>query len=440
LQQVIADLYIAYDDPVCGFKPPFHLKWVIGLGNAESSGERPVPTHPIDLLVVDNDGRTVFDSREATSYHVQPWGSRIQVVQWVDGNEIGRLAYFTTLESEDDFNAIPLIYFPTQSVLQPRTIQRNMPRLSSIRVGLDEFSETPIDLVAGYNVRLEVRKPTPVDGQRRRTQIVVHGEPGAGLGRYSNCDDVDPILRRLGGATATPAGDFYLDGDNCYRINVPITGTTGNEATTVPNTVEINQHCRPCRSCDDMIETYKALASLWDRNDDSIETLHGVRDDLQTAIDQWEAQKACREAYPISIFGVATCPCLVSVAVGFCNMSDENLQDVTLSINFSTDAETGAEGAVLCGSSVVSTGQRGGSFSNTQVPGTWPNYSVFWSCVDKGGSATVKMSLQFTSCLSLQPLLVTAQASTSSGLTFSPVQFTLTLVPASTDGSCGSCQ
>lgn len=443
LQRVVADLYVSYDDPVCSFQPPFSLDWAIGLGTAPTPPEllplQPIPTHPIDLRIRDAADRTVFDTRTATSYHVQPWGTHLQVVQWVANGNVARLAYFTAFPTETDYEDVPLFFKPSQSVLQPRTTQRNMPKLNSVRVGLQKLSETPIELIAGYNMRLEVRNPTAVDGQRRRTQIAVHGEPGAGLGRYSNCDDVDPPIRSIGGQAANPAGDFTLTGDGCYRVNVPILGTVGDVVTIVPHALEINQHCQPCRSCDDLIAAYGSLTRTWEANDAVLTTLYGVRDDLSAAITLWDAQKACREGRPISIAAIATCPCLVSVAIGFCNAGPK-INDLSLAINFNSAATAPSGGAVLCGSSVKNSGDRGGGFTTAQIPGVWPNYTAFWPCVAAGGSATLKMNLQFASCASLQPLTITVSGSTSAGVTYSPVSYTVQLIAPGSDGSCGSCQ
>jgi hypothetical protein len=111
VRYLLADFQLDYPDPadydsaVEAFKPPFRLAWMYGFGcdpstipansssslseslGSESTDEfPPIPTHGIDIVVFDDDGRTVFDSTTAEDFTARDWGPRLRIYNWGASN------------------------------------------------------------------------------------------------------------------------------------------------------------------------------------------------------------------------------------------------------------------------------------------------------------------------------------------------------------------
>lgn len=442
LTRIVADLYLGYEDAGCEFVRPFRIKWLAGFGPAVVArpGGVPAPVWPFDMAIVDANDAVVFSTVTATSFTETPWGDRFFVMEWRNGRDILRVARYAKSESLLFWNTIETYIVPTLSTLHERSLDRRPPRLTGVLVG-EDLLDAHIEFVSGYNVSLAIEEAEVADGGRRVTRVTINGVPNAGMGLFPGCEDTDSYIRTINGQRADDNGDFFFDGDGCFRV-APLTlalveDDEVNYASVTAHNLHISQDCEPCCSCVLFANVYRVIQNQDTRQRGILATMMGVIDVHTANLERWNIQRECRLDQPLKITASPQCPCILNLSVAFCNYEDDCLADLRLDVDVATTGEMPDGGPLVCGTENISSGIRGGDYSATGLLGGYPNYRVYWAKVDPGGAAILKFSLKFD-CEAGDTVTITARAYRGITLAVTEEQ-TFTLLPLPASGACGSC-
>ena len=309
---IVLDSYLSYSDDNCAFTLPFYL------------GLRPTaysPSATFDVRVRDAVGNTVFS------------GSVTSVVAWDATRFIGEVtvddSVLRLVIHSPCFDAMTLnTWVDATHALDSRTYERLPKRLRSVRVGLSAYQED-LQLVAGYNLQLEQRAVTSVEGGRYRQQIYLDGVAGAGIGRLPGCDPEDQPVRLINQVGPDAFGNFNIEFSDCYRAQRQATVDYGAEtpvATFASSTARSGLHvfndCRACYDCSYFVRTYRGLKVVWDDYATIATTAESVRNQLQLNIDRWNAAADCRGSNTLQTLFTAEPECRFFVGASYCNYSN----------------------------------------------------------------------------------------------------------------------
>ena len=150
LDHLIGDLYLNYVDNDCSASMPFSIEWLQGFGT--ESAVNPVGSvHTYDMKIVDADGNTVFDSRNADVFKTTPWGDNSGdfaiVAEWVNTTTgvILRAVIYTAWMAEEDARDWPVYFEPEAGTIDPRTLERLPPYVSQLAIINDLTDESEDD-------------------------------------------------------------------------------------------------------------------------------------------------------------------------------------------------------------------------------------------------------------------------------------------------------
>jgi len=393
---ILADLYLAYVESSSPYALPLRVAWMYGFGDQVVSPPAgyPTPAHDRDLLIVDDLGRTVFDSTQAEDYFEDAWGSHYRIIEWRNGRQILRVVQRLGSAANTDQ------YLTPAAVINARAIKRIRPQLTGLLVNEQLVDAAEIVLAAGYNMRLDVERLPVVEGRKRVTRITLNAIPGEGEGRFPECSGDNRYLRSLMGQRPDGRGHLVLSGDECYRVTVPYEVVDG-VAQVTPHTLKIVNDCTPCADCNDHIRVYRAVSNIHDQQAATYVQLDETRAAHQENIARWNAQKACREQRNQRLVVVSQEGGVVAVAGAFSNTTEECLWDVEFRFTF----------RVLNGGSPVPPANRqpnlvagsthaGGTNLDGTVPyslgGTWPAWFTRYDQVASGDTNFVRFGLTFT--------------------------------------------
>lgn len=452
LSPLVADAYLAYPDDSCAFEHPFRIGMLYGFGtntNAVPAGYNEA-THDYDVVIVDANDETVFDSTLLSDDRVlaRYWSDRLLVIEWKGDEAVCRVAVFTSRGPNDVEVPFEIYVAPDDGHLDDRTLERLPNRVRSIRVGLTKVRGTDIELRGGYNTNV-VLGDTVTNGRRLQTPITISGSPGDGDGRFSDCDEQLPYIYRITGTQPDAHGNLALDVTDCYRLEQPHTISDGTAILT-PATLQLFNGCGPCSDCDDFVRVYEAVRKLYDRFLAIGARAEAVRDQYAANKARWDEESSCRRNNRLRIAVSTVCPCFVSLAVGYCNSTDDTecLTDLQLRIDISGGAVID-NGSADCGRS-YRTGNVTGDCPPASVScdedatkilpyplgGTWPNMTMDWQQIRPNGMAVGSIQLELPDCTgSSDEITITLSAYRNDVLHAGPIS---TVVPLSgpTDGSC----
>lgn len=439
LNNLIADLYLTYEDPTCQFVRPFHIAWIYGFGITQvpNPGGFPNPTHTSDMIVRDALGQTVFDSTTATFYSVQPWGNRFRVHEWRKGRDILRAVQFTAFGENDTPVDFPTYIVPTEAILHERTLEQIVHRLVKLRVGLQEFELSDVEFVGGYNVEIIVEQGNVEEGERRTNLLTFDAAPGGGLGKFPGCDDVEQVIRTLNNVRPTDGGHFSLDGDGCYRIQRPATlvssGPPPLYSLTDSNALQIFMDCGPCCSCDDFVNVYRALTNVRETLNDLRIRSEDARDQHQANIDRWDEAKECRENNALQGTLLAICGCRAAIGVQYCNLTDQCIGGA-MKFTFAFSTLLLPLGSGILNGSVFKQETTDTTFHNDILYGSWPNFSLIFSKgMNPGTSIRGRFDTAFASCVAGSSVVLTVKVFNGGNLRATRVLSLSEMVP-----NCGS--
>ena len=442
LDLLIGDLYLRYTDRYCQLTAPFRISWLYGFGTRPAAD----PTggvHQYDMQIVDANDNVVFDSRDAYSFTINTWTPSKLILEWVTADdEILRIVIYRTWTISDTPRNWDRYFEPAESTLDPRTVERAVPSVTSLRIATS-LTDTSSDILlpagkvlwrAGYNMLLTPETVEDVDGSRRYEPVLLEAVPGAGLGQYPGCE-ATPVLRRINGVTADEAGNLRVDALECYRLERPIaesdpeaTGSVGFTEYTYlgpvrnirlqPAALKLSNDCGPCCECDDFVNVYEAIRKISNRYAELGRRAELVRDQYRENITRWEAQRECRQANLIQVAMMPLGPCRLAVAASLCNGTSEPLLDAEVSLDLTASS---IAGCVVCGT----TYRRGNVDPYRNVPpsrlmpyklgGGWPIFTANFDCINEGENGYVTFVLQFAGCTAADVVSMTLTASAAGG-------------------------
>ena len=478
IEYLLADLHVAFDQPsdytdVPAFVPPYNIHWLSGFGDlaaefptptqnmdetwnsvcqSESVGSAsasvqvieclPIPRHDHDIIITDSAGRFVFDSTGADiTYTTRTWGDRLRVVTWQHPTgQYVSLVYHTAWNADDDppYREYSTYFFPSQAVLDERTVVQLPKRLRSLTVVLDNLRETGVEFAAGYNMELQTSDTTDTAGDRHSTRVVFDAAPGGGLGVFPDCDPGALQITTINGVEPTTAGDFFLSASDCYWIRQPMRITDGGAYSATPEILltpgsiltadmpdplaglskaadgwpldddpryahlQFGNDCQPCCDCPDYVAVARYMNAVRDVYQEIGTKIENTRDTYHTNRERWLAAAACVNRRPLRLRVLPqACPFL-DVAAQFCNHGTECLRNVALQITLST-LPVGATATEVPGYTYITgaTTRPGSSIPATSrydMAGTWPTFTAFFDTVQPGQSVSARFRLGFDNC------------------------------------------
>ena len=438
IQYLLADFYFAYEDTAQTVKHPLKIKWLYGVGCTENDPPAwaPIPLNAADILIVDANNRTVFDSTALSAesatvnFDTWCWGLKknatncadsyaYRIYEWISESAICRLvAYQTWPPSAADVDADSVRNYainlaPVNAVVDERAVYKVPKRVTSFilpDLPAVKLKKTAVDFVAGFNTQLtagdeELRK------LRKTHQITFNVEPGAGLGKYEDCHNPDPPIYTINGISGP---DVLITADKCLWLRIP---TLFNNTSTalIPDkrgghaTQLIGSNCPACCTCDDYVGLANYMNMTRDRYKKIGVDVNGVVLAHSNNIERWIAQRNCRTRNPIKVCMTAQrCP-FMDVTVQFCNLCEKCVENVTLNLAFNAN---GNYATTVCGyTTVTAKDVKSGLY---QLGGSWPNYTANLGKVDAGNSASASFRLEFSSRLPT-PVRLTVTGTTKTG-------------------------
>lgn len=413
IRYLLADAYLTYDDPalynpsLTAAQHPLRIKWLYGVGCETSSapGWAPTPTHAADILIVDANDNTVFNSTalvplngDATyqSFAKRAWGD-YDIYEWIGNDAVCRIVVYKTWPAEFQIapKNWPTHIVPTAAVLDERAVYRMPKRVRTMRfidqgALLKSARRSHVVFASGNNMALTT---VPVTSARAITNVNFDATPGGGAGQYSDCtEDPTTAIYRINGATPNAYGDFLISAADCLWLRQP-TAIANGRATPTAHTLSFGSDCGPCCDCADYVDVAKYMnstqakyAQLGSRTS-TIKLLH------EGNIDRWLEQRNCRLQKPLRVLLTPQyCP-VIDVVLMYCNQCLPCANEPELSATFSVFPDT-ATAEVVCGyTTMYAPGVPGRSVN---VSGTWPTFTVKFPPLTLGNSAYVKFRLKFT--------------------------------------------
>ena len=479
VRYLLADLHISFDQPsdysdLPAFKLPFRIYWLSGFGTEEpdfpiptvdgdgswssicvsresslsSEGSvtihecMPIPKNGHDIIIVDHDGRTVFDSTHPdVSYETRTWTDRLRVVVWRHTtDQVVSLVYHTSWNPNDwpDPKDYPSYFFPAKAVLDERVVARLPKRVRSLIVVLDNLRKTAVEFVAGYNMRIDADPTQEPDGKRRHTRVTFNASAGAGLGIFPDCTPDILQVGQVNGVSPTEHGDFFLSATDCYWVRQPTRVTSMNPLVTMPQIkltpgsiptaelpdplagttkdaggwphnddpryahLQIGNDCEPCCDCPDYVATAKYMNKVRDRYQSLGKQFEGVRDMYHLNRERWLASAECLQRRPLRLRLLPQlCPFL-DVSIQYCNQGGACLNNVELTVDFET-SPAGGTASELPGFTFITgarriTGRTSPATDRYELAGVWPSLRAFFDTVQPNQSVHSRFRLQFDDC------------------------------------------
>lgn len=472
IRYLLADFYMSFDQlsdysASPAFERPFRIKWLYGFGcvlpdfdiptSADTSSScgvsdtsstgvfesvcLPVPQHDHDILIVDRNGRHVFDSTQSgITYSSRSWGDRLHVVSWqTDYDNVVTLTYHTMWNDNDypEPREYPLYFFPENAVLQSRTTEQLPKRLRKLHAVLTQITKTSAAFVSGYNMAIDATPITP-SGLRTTTRIVFNATPGAGAGVFPGCEPEPLVIRSINGARPTQDGDFFLDATGCYYVRQPTRVIEEYPRTTLPQILlppgnvthedlpsplagryknlpgwplgdselyahlKIGNDCGPCCSCEEYAETADQLNKEAAKYQKIGEVLEATRDLYHQNRDEWLAAQACLLATPLRVRLLPQlCPFL-DVAIQYCNQTLECLTDVVLTVVLAS-TPVGTAKTVPGYTFITGASRQPGRLTPITelytMLGAYPTFSANFDAVLPNQSVSARFRLRFPDCM-----------------------------------------
>lgn len=428
IKYLLADFYLAYDG-ADNIRHPLRIAGLYGFGCSPAPQPfwAPAYAHAADIRIVDSGGRVVFDSAALSaafpviSFDTWCWGLKktancpathdYRVYEWISERVVCRaVVYQTWPPSSNDFDEdarrdYQNNFEPENAVIDERAVYRMPKRVLSLRSknSVTVLKQTDVKFVAGFNTAIAVSEQQ-IRGVRALKQLTFDAVPGAGLGKYSNCEEKPTVYYKINGATGP---DISLSPHACLWAKIPtVFSTVAGQGVVTPQLIDaavghqIGSNCPACCTCQDYVDTALYMNSIRDRYKQIGVSAHSALLGYEENIDRWLAQRDCRLRDPIKVCMTAQrCP-YIDVIVQYCNNCTDCAKNVVLNINFTTDNGNSAD--TVCGytSSSVS-----GFFA---LGGGYPNFTASLGDVDAGNSASIKFRLEFGNA---EPTTVTATAS-----------------------------
>ncbi len=456
VRYLLADFYLEYQGD---YVRPFHIAYLRGLGCEDSEAPEDLPhdgpfPHAADVVVVDDVGTIVFDSRDAiydedfaphSGFNARDWGPRLRIYEWHTENAVARLTAHTAWSHDDpEPRNYPFHLVPESAVLDERSLLRLPSRVNSLQVVLNNLSRTGVLFTPGHNMKITHLGTVTEPGGRFREQIRFDATPGAGLGIFPGCSSEPLVIRRVNNIPPTDGGDFYVAATDCYYARQPTLIVDAEPRRSYPsvllppyNTLDLDlpdplaglstaaagwpqskeyghlqlgNDCDPCCKCEDYVALGNYINTVGGQYRELGNEAQALRTIYHANRDRFLNSRDCFHRRPLRIFiQPQICP-FVDVALQFCNQTGECVEDIVLSVEFSVVPD--AVGMEVPGYSFLTgaqkkTGRRTSLTEHSQMAGSWPTFQAQLDSVDNGASGSVKFRLEFPDCFT--PYILTGR-------------------------------
>lgn len=335
----LTDFHLAYDGDNAVL--PLRISRLDGIGqyweeNSSTSRESSTSTfgRP-ELIVVDGDNNVILDTRSVPTHTTRTWGTYI-IHEWRGEGVVCVVAAPPASES-----GMPERMEPDSAILDERTWYQPKRRVKKLIVDGQELSGK-VSLLGGYNT-VVTNNPTSIGAASRSisrvinpfapSRIYISADAGSGEGRYPDCGEENPPIRRINGQVSDPSNNIFVVGKDCVTVTQPAT-YSGGTATPEEGAIIVSDSCNPCCDCGDYEKVAIGMRRLWNDFSSIGRRSEAVRNDYRTIRDRMVAAQECAAARPIRVVAHASKNRVVDVHVAMCNIDGDCKYHVRLFVNF----------------------------------------------------------------------------------------------------------
>lgn len=390
--RLFADMYLGHTN----------YNAVLPLRVTDISGFTQPATSPASMIIVDADDNVIFDSDDADYYRYKDWGTRFRIHEWGTSTSVLRVVQHTGQNDLEDVISYPSSQTLANAVLDERVSELWPKNVTALKIN-NTIVSGDIEFTSGYNFKHTLDSTVITNGRLRSNFITVSAEAGQGLGQTPGCPEqgqTSTSISRINQAEPDENGNFVVSCKDCFSTNKKGTVSSFGESQKItfdnPNSFQINNACLPCCSCEDFVNTYRAVRRLYSKFKGLGVRAVKVRDTHSDNIVRWLGQKSCRESAPVKLslipYKMQDSSC-VKVALGVCNSYETCRGEFAVDINFS--GPSGLKGFINP-NSVFAYDNSGYNADNYVIEGSWPNYTARWPVVDSQSLAKLKFDLSFS--------------------------------------------
>lgn len=389
MPRLLADMYLCHN--VESAVLPLKIKTVLNI-------TQPPSEERAEVWIVDANGSTVFLSDE-TEYRVNTWSDRFTIHEWKAEDAICRIVQHNGQHDLEDVISYPSFIEPENAILDER-VSELLPKTVTSLIVNGNTIKNAVEFVAGYNFKLDNTETVTTAGKARVNKVYIEAVPGYGQGQYPGCVDTYAELKRINGVGPDANGNFVVQAKDCFWTarTGTTSGTGENKKILIGNNngFSLRNNCLPCCSCDDFVNTYRALKKVHEIYKTISEAAARVRTNHSSNVARLEQFKLCRDSYsPLSIsvipyrFKDSVC---AKVAFGLCNSSEACKSTVKVNLDFS--GSTDLVGRINPDSLFIYDG-KGNKPTSYSIGGEWPNHYVEWNAINQQRLAQVKFDISF---------------------------------------------
>ena len=413
IRYLLADFFLAfedegdYDPAVPKFSGPYTIAWMYGLGCLETAAPdwTPTPTHDVDLIVKDSTGAIVFDSTTVEDFTSFDWGPAWRIYEWFSTTAICRLVVHTKWNPETT-QPLPRNYdehiLPENGLLNDRAVVKLPKRVRSLSAVLDTISRQATDLVAGYNVRIDVEQVPFRSGGRSETRLVFNAIPGEGQGRYDDCGVAVDYIRRINGVSPTSTGEFLFVAKDCMFTRTPMEQTSVDpvrfrpqyETDPLAPHLLLGNDCGRCCECDDFVQLANDIHTERDLYQDIGDSVSQARELYIQNRETWIKKTKCYRT-PLRLTLVAQTGAYIDVVGQYINQTDQCLRDLALTFACTSDPEATPDPKTVKYATLRDTSIPKKKNQQYTMDGTWGEFKAYWDSVKPGDTVRVRFRLQF---------------------------------------------
>ncbi len=401
----LTDFHLSYDgDPAV---LPLRIARLDGIGQyweSSSSTSRESSTSTFgrpELIIVDGNNTVILDTRSVPAHRTRSWGSYV-IHEWSGDGVICFAAAPPASES-----GMPERMEPDSAVLDERTWYQPKRRVKKLIVDGQELTGK-VTLLGGYNT--VISPTTGTLGAARSvianvspfspSQIFISAEAGSGEGRYPDCSDDNPPLRRINGQTADPSNNITVSGKDCVIVTQPMTYNL-DTVTPAEGSITISDSCGPCCDCSDYEKVAIGMRRLWVSFADIGIRAGVVRDKYRTIRDRMVTAQECVTQNPLRILAFASKNRVVDLNFLLCNNTGSCKYGVRIIVTFvHTRRRVGIYDDLSYYASDPDTGQliKYPAPTNFEISGVFWPYPEFyhqWPYLRPNQIGRIRMRLQF---------------------------------------------
>jgi hypothetical protein len=419
----LADFHLSFDDlgeydpSIEPVRYPLRVKYLYGVGCTNNSPPPDffTPSHSADVLLVDANDRTVFNTAASgTTFSTKAWGDDYRIYEWKSATAVCRAVAYTTWPStdnstpdEDTPRHYPKYLSAANAILDSRAVYKLPKRLLSLRTRngqtISPRYKNNFTFLNGFNTTLP-RGTTTTTDLRVNTPITFSAVAGSGKGKFGNCGDV-PTVYPIARINGTPAeqGHYLMAAKDCLWVRRPtnaVKNPAGDITSITPSTtagLQAGADCDPCCGCEDYADTAKYMNSTSYRYKLIGQRAGTVRTEHENNIARWLDYRACSIQQPLRLLLVPQrCP-YIDVAMMLCNTCDNKcFGDSVLTLDLSVGSTATTTVELECGHTALYAPNINGQAIGITQLNNGLRYSAALPELKSGESAYVRFRIKIT--------------------------------------------